>query len=49
MLGELNESEILIEEVTETVNEMSSGKAQVLNGFPVQFLQKCDMSVFEWL
>ena len=49
MLGDLNEREISLEEVGEAVNEMKSGKAPGLNGFPVECLQKCGMAVLEWL
>ena len=44
MLGDLNERAISLEEVGEAVNEMKSGKARGLNGFPVQCLKKCGMA-----
>ena len=34
-VGKLNEAEISIEEVREAVNELKSGKASGLDGFPV--------------
>ena len=36
MLGESNERAISIEEVREAVNELKSGKAPSLDGFPVE-------------
>ena len=44
MLGDLNEREILLEEVGEAVNEMKSGEAPGLDGFPVECLKKCGMA-----
>ena len=41
VLGELNERAISIEEVREAVNEMKSGKAPGLDGFPVECLTIC--------
>ena len=38
VLGELNEGAISIEEVRGAVNEMNSGKAPLLDGFPVECL-----------
>ena len=35
--------------VREAVNEMKSGKAPGLDGFPVECLKKGGMSVLEWL
>ena len=49
MLGDLNERAIPLEEVGEAVNEMKSGKAPGLDGFPVECLKKCGMAVLEWL
>ena len=36
VLGDLNETAILLEEVWEAVNEMKSGKAPALDGYPVE-------------
>ena len=36
VLGDLNERAISLEEVREAVNEMKSGEAPVLHGFPVE-------------
>ena len=36
-------------EVTDTVNEMKSGKAPDLDGFPVECLKKYGMAVLKWL
>ena len=49
VLGDLNETAISLEEVGEAVNEMKSGKAPGLNGFPVECLKKGGMAVLEWL
>ena len=49
VLGDLNERAILLEEVGEAVNEMKSGKAPGLDGFPVECLKKDGMSMLEWL
>ena len=38
-----------LEEVGEAVNEMKSGKAPRLDGFPVECFKKCGMAVLEWL
>ena len=40
MLGDLYEREISLEEVEEAVNEMKSGKAPGLDGFPVECLKE---------
>ena len=37
VLGDLNERAISLEEVGEAVNEMKSGTAPVLDGFPMKF------------
>ena len=49
MLGDLNERAISLEEVGEAVNEMRSGKAPGLDGFPVERLKKGGMVVLKWL
>ena len=49
MLGDLNERAISLVEVREAVNEMRSGKAPRLNGFPVECTKKGGMAVLEWL
>ena len=49
VLGNLNERAISLEEVVEAVNEMKSGKASGLDGFPVECLKKGGMAVLEWL
>ena len=49
MSGDLNQRAILLEEVGEAVNEMKSGKAPGLDGFPVECLKKGGMAVLEWL
>ena len=49
VLGDLNERAISLEEVEDAVNEMKSGKAPGLDGFPVEYLNKCGMAVLEWL
>ena len=49
MLVELNERAILLEEVGEAVNEIKSGKAAGLDGFPVECLKKGGMAVLSWL
>ena len=46
---DLNERAISLEEVVEAVNEMKSGKAPGLDGFPVECLKKGGTAVFEWL
>ena len=43
VLGDLNERALSFEEVAETVNEMKSGKAPGLDGFPVECLKKGGM------
>ena len=40
MLGDLNKRAISLEEVVESVNEIKSGKATGLDGFPVECLKK---------
>ena len=47
VLGDLNERAISLEEVAETVNEMKSGKAPGLDGFPVEYLKKGGMAVLD--
>ena len=49
VLADLNERAISLEEMEEAVNEMKSGKAPVLNGFPVECLKKGGVAVLEWL
>ena len=49
VLADLNERAISLEEVGEAVNEMKSGKAPGLDGFPVECLKKGGMAVLEWL
>ena len=49
VLGDFNEKAILLEEVGEAVNEMRSGKAPGIYGFPVECLKKGGMAVLEWL
>ena len=49
VLGDLNERAISLEEVGQAVNEMKSGKAPGLDGFPVECLKKGGMAVLEWL
>ena len=49
VLGDLNERAISLEEVREAVNEMKSGKAPVLHGFPVECFKKGGMAVLESL
>ena len=49
VLGDLNERVISLEEVREAVNEMKSGKAPGLDGFPVECLKKGGIAVLEWL
>ena len=49
VLGDLNERAISLEEVREAVNEMKSGNAPGLDGFPVECLKKGDIAVLEWL
>ena len=48
VLGDLNERAISLE-VREAVNEMRSGKAPGLDGFPVECVKKGGMAVLEWL
>ena len=49
VLGDLNKRAISLEEVGEAVNEMKSGEAPGLDGFPVECLKKGGMAVLEWL
>ena len=49
VFGDLNERATSLEEVGEAVNEMKSGKAPGLDGFPVECLKKGGMTVLEWL
>ena len=50
MLEDLNERAIsLDEEIIEALNEIKSGKALGLDGFPVDCVKKCGMAVLEWL
>ena len=49
VLGDLNERAISLEEVWEAVNEMKSGKAPGLDGFPVEYLKKGGIAVSKWL
>ena len=49
VLRDLNERAISLEEVWEAVNEIKSGKAPGLDGFPVECLKKCGMGVLKWL
>ena len=49
MLGDLNRRSISLEEVGEAVNDIKSGKAPGLDGFPVECLKKGGMAVLEWL
>ena len=39
----------ILEEVRDAVNEIKSGKAPELDGFPVECLKKGGMAVLEWL
>ena len=49
MLGDLNERAILLEEVEEAMNEMKSGEAPGLDGFPLACLKKLRMAVLKLL
>ena len=49
VLGELNEGAISLEEVGEAANEMKSGKAPGLNGFPVKYINQGCMAMLELL
>ena len=49
VFGELNERAISVEEVREAVNEMKSGKAPWLDGFPVECFNNGGMEVLESL
>ena len=44
VLGDLNERSILMEEVGKAMNEIKSGKAPGLDGFPVECLKKGGMA-----
>ena len=48
VLGDLNERAISLKEVGEAVNEMKSGKAPGMDGFPVERLKKSGMAVLKW-
>ena len=48
-MGELNERATSTEEEREAVNEIKLGKAPMLDGFPVECLNKGGMAVLEWL
>ena len=45
VFGDLNERAISLEEVGEAVNEIKSGKASGLDGFPVECFKKGGMAV----
>ena len=47
VLGDLNERAILLEEFGEAVNEIKSGKAPGLDGFPVECLKKGGMPMLD--
>ena len=47
VLGDLNERAISLDQVGKAVNEMKSGKATRLDGFPVECLKKGGMPVLE--
>ena len=49
VLGDLNERAISLEDVGMAVNEMKSGKAPGLDGFPVECIKKGGKAVLEWL
>ena len=49
MLGDLNERAISLKEVRGAVEEIKSGKAPGLDGFPVEYLKKGGMTVLEYL
>ena len=49
VLGDLNERAISLDDVREAVNEMRSGKAPGLDGFPVECVKKGGIAVLEWL
>ena len=49
VLGDLNERAISLEEGREALNEIKSGKAPGLDGFPVECLKKGGMAVLVWL
>ena len=45
VLGDFNERAISLEKVVQAVNEMKSGKAPGLDGFPVECIKKGGMAV----
>ena len=47
VLGNLNERAISLEDIWEAMNEMKTGKAPGLEGFPVECLKKGGMAVLE--
>ena len=49
MLRDLNEIAISLEEIGEAVNEIKSGKAPGLDGFPVECSKKGGMAALKWL
>ena len=49
MFGDMNGRAISGVEVREAANEMKSGEAPGLDGFPVESLKKGGMAVLEWL
>ena len=49
VLRDLNERAISFEEVRKAVNEMKTGKATGLYGFPEECLKKGGLAVLEWL
>ena len=48
VLGDLNEKAISLEELSEVVNKIKSGKPPGLNGFPVKCLKKVGIAVLKW-
>ena len=49
MLGDLNERATSLVEVREAANEIKSGEAPVLDGFPIECVKKDGKAVLEWL
>ena len=49
VLGDFNKRAILLEEVREAANEMKSGKAPGLDGFPVKCFKNGGTAALEWL
>ena len=49
VLGDFNERARSLEEVGEAANEIQSGKAPGLDGFPVEYLKKLGMAELKWL